>query len=55
MTFSISAKIQDGGQNLEESKFFTGPRTVALSTQGIQNLPEIALTVFQINDIFHIH
>ena len=32
--FSISTKIQDGGQNLEKSKFFRGPGGVVLSTVG---------------------
>ena len=55
MTFLISVKIQDGGQNSEKSKFFRGPRRVVLSTQGVQYLAEIALslTVFEIKDIFH--
>ena len=55
MTFSISAKIQDDGQNLEKSKFFKPPREVALSAMGVQNLTEItlSLTVFEISDIFY--
>ena len=55
MTFSIYTKIQDGGQNLEKSKFFRGPRRVVLSIQRVQNLHKITLSlmVFQINDIFH--
>ena len=55
MTSSISAKIQDGGQKREKSKFFRGARGVALIILGVRNLPEIALslTVFEINDIFH--
>ena len=55
MTFSISAKIQDGSRKLEKSKFFRGASGVVLSTFRVQNLPEIALslTVFEINDIFH--
>ena len=57
MTSSISAKIQDGGRNLEKSKFFRGARGVALFTLGIRNLPKISLslTVFEINDVFHFH
>ena len=49
------AKIQDGGQISEESKFFRGHRAVVLSTKGVQYLPQIALSlmVFQISDIFH--
>ena len=47
MTFSISAKIKDGGRNLEKSNFFKGPAGVVLSSLGVQNLPEItqSLTV----------
>ena len=54
MIFSISTKIQDGGQNLKKSKFFY-VAGVVLGTIGVQNLPEIALSlmVFEINDIFH--
>ena len=32
MTFSISTKIQDGGQNSKKSKHFRGPTGVDLST-----------------------
>ena len=34
MTFSISAKIQDGGQKSEESKIFRSPTGVVTSTLG---------------------
>ena len=53
--FSISTKIQDGGQNLEKSKFLRGPGGVVLSTVGVQSFPKftLSLTVFKINDIFH--
>ena len=55
-TFSTFAKIQDGGQNLEKSKFFRGPRVV-ISTQEVQYLPKItlSLTVIEISNIFHFH
>ena len=55
MTFSISAKIQDGCQKSEKSKFFRGARGVVLGTLGVQNLPgnALSLTVFEINNIFH--
>ena len=55
MIFSISATIQDGRQNLK-SKHFRGPGEVILSTLGVQNLPEISLslTFFEINRIFHL-
>ena len=54
MTFSISAKIQDGGRKSEESKIFRGARVVP-RTLWVQNLPKItlSLTVFKINNIFH--
>ena len=57
MTSSISAKIQDGSQKLDMSKFFRGARGVALIILGLQNLPEIALSpmVFEINDNFDFH
>ena len=55
MTFSIPTKIQGGGQNLENAKFFEGPRGVVLSTQGVQYMPKITLSlmVFPVNDIFY--
>ena len=55
MTFSISAKIQDGGRKLEKSKLFEGATGVACITLGIRNLLKItlSLTVYAINDIFH--
>ena len=34
--FSISATIQDDGQNFKKSKHFRGPNEVALSTLGGQ-------------------
>ena len=54
MTFSISAKIQDGRQNSGNSTFFTGTISKVSSTQKVQTLLEITLSlrVFQINDIF---
>ena len=55
MTFSISAKNQDGSQKSEKSKFFRGGSEVVLCTLKVQNLPEIALSLtdFEINNIFH--
>ena len=44
MTFSISAKIQDGGQKLEKPKSFRVARGVVHSTLGVQNLPEITIS-----------
>ena len=57
MTFSISAKIQDGGQNSGNSTFFTGTISKVSSTQRVQTLLEITLSlrVFEINDIFNFH
>ena len=54
---SISTKIQDGGRNMGNSKIFTGHKGLVLSTQVVQNLSEIALslTVFEINKIFYFH
>ena len=45
MTFSISSKIQDGSQKSEKSKFFRYPKGVVLSSLGVQNLPEITLSL----------
>ena len=55
MTFPISAKIQDGGRNSESSNIYRGVKERILSTQRVQNLLQIALslTVFEINNIFH--
>ena len=55
MTFSISAKIQDGDQNLGNSAFFRGTISKVSSTQRIQNLLEIALslTFLEIDDILY--
>ena len=54
MTFSISAKIQDGRQNSGNSTF-TGTISKVSSTQRVQTLLKITLPLrdFQINDIFH--
>ena len=53
MTYSISAKIQDGGQNSGNSIFFTISKVS--STQRVQTLLEITLSlrVFEINDFFN--
>ena len=55
MTFSISAKIQDGGQNSGNLTFFTGIISNVCSTQRVQTLLEITLSLrdFEINDIFY--
>ena len=55
MTFSTSAKIQDGGQNSGNTIFFTGTISKVSSTQRVQTLLEITLSlrVFEINDIFN--
>ena len=44
MIFSISATIQDGGQNSKTSKHFRGPSGVVFSTLGAKNLPEISIS-----------
>ena len=50
MTFSISANIQDGGQNSGNSTFLTGTISKVSSTQRVQTLLEITLSlrVFEI-------
>ena len=55
MTFSISAKIQDSGQNYENSIFSIGTISKVSSTQRVQTLLKITLSprVFEINDIFN--
>ena len=55
MTFSISAIIQDGGQNSGNSTFFTGTISKVSSKQRVQILLEITLSlrVFEINEIFN--
>ena len=55
MTYSISAKIQDGRQNSGKSNFFTGTISKVSSTQRIQTLLKITLSqrVFETNDIFN--
>ena len=57
MTFTISAKIQDDQQNSGNSTFFTGTISNVSSTQRVQTLLEITLSlkVFEINDIFNFH
>ena len=57
MTFSISAKIQDGRQNSGNSTFFTGNKSKISSTQRVQTFLEITLSlrIFEINDIFNFH
>ena len=55
--FSISAITQDGSQNSKKSKHFRDAGKVILSTPGVQNLPEISLslTVLELNGIFKIN
>ena len=55
MTFSISAIIQDGGQTSGNLTFFTGTISKVSSTQRVQTLLKITLSlkVFEINDIFN--
>ena len=55
MTFSISAKIQDGGQNSGNPTFFTGTIPKVSTTHRVQTLLKITLSlrVFEINDIFN--
>ena len=54
-TFSISAKIQDGGWNSGKSTFFRSTISDISSTQGLQNLLKITLflMVFKIDIIFN--
>ena len=42
ITFSISIKIEDGSQNLENSTFFKSHKRVVLNTLGVQNLHSVA-------------
>ena len=57
ITLLISAKIQDGDRNSENSTFTRGIISEVSSTQRVQNLLKMApsLTIFTINDIFCFH